>query len=654
MNRTIANDRYTLVRILGGGGMGEVYLVRDENLGREVALKILRQQYARDVQFVERFEREARSAASLNHPNIVQIYDRGRSEDGSYYIVMEHVPGGTLKDLIVRQGNLDPDEAVRLASQVAEALGTAHAAGVVHRDIKPQNVLLTADGDVKVADFGVARAAEAGTISDSGVVVGTANYMSPEQAMGDPVGPAGDLYSLGVVIYEMLTGEVPFEADSAISVAMKHITEPPRPPRELNPLVPEALDAVVVKLLAKRPEDRHGSAQEAAADLRRAARFPVADGAETQRLAAPVAFPGGANGSLRKFSRRKPWWIPVLLAVLVTLLAVAGVVLSRGGFDGPVVGSLDGAAEEAKQALGVGRGEVPEVVGLDEEEARKRLADQGFGISIERRTSAAGDRGKVLQQSVPGGKEVERGSRIVLAVGDGPRTVKAPDLSGLTASEAERHLEEAGLKPGGRDRVPSHDVPEGEISGQDPPPDKEVKSGTKVNLIVSSGPPENERIEVPKVRGMSVDEALTVLRGAGFEVAGKKIEASPRPAGTILRTDPPAGAAKKSGTPVFLIVSGGPASHSGGGANPAPPIGNSAPSSATSSASATPAPSSGTSSSAPSSASASASPSASASASPSASASASAPPSAVDSASASSSASSQPGGLEENEGTEGD
>ncbi|MBA3790187.1 MAG: serine/threonine protein kinase, partial [Rubrobacter sp.] len=219
MERITIDDRYAVSRLLGSGGMGKVYLARDEDLDRDVALKVLREQYAEDEGFVERFEREAKSAASLNHLNVVAVYDRGRSEDGSYYIVMEYVPGGTLKDRVLREGALDPGEAVRVVAQVADALGVAHEAGVVHRDVKPQNVLLTVSGDAKVADFGIARAAHATTITESGLVLGTANYMSPEQAMGDPVGPAGDLYSLGVVLYEMLTGEVPFEADSAVGVA---------------------------------------------------------------------------------------------------------------------------------------------------------------------------------------------------------------------------------------------------------------------------------------------------------------------------------------------------------------------------------------------------------------------------------------------------
>ena len=269
MEPTILDNRYAVSSLLGGGGMGKVFLARDRVLDRDVALKVLRDQYAQDEEFVGRFEREAKAAASLNYPNIVSVYDRGTAADGTYYIAMEYVPGGTLKDRILKEGAMQTAEAVRLASQVADALGVAHARGMVHRDIKPQNVLLTADGDAKVADFGIARAASETTISNSSLVLGTAKYMSPEQATGEPVGPASDLYSLGVVLYEMLTGEVPFEADSEVDVAMKHVTEPPRPPKEKNPSVPEALNVVAMKLLEKKPEDRYPGAAELVADLSR-------------------------------------------------------------------------------------------------------------------------------------------------------------------------------------------------------------------------------------------------------------------------------------------------------------------------------------------------------------------------------------------------
>ena len=246
MRQGTLDDRYALVNPLGGGGMAVVFLAHDRVLTRNVALKVLRQEYAQDDEFVERFRREAISAAALSHPNIVPVYDRGETEDGRYYIAMEYVSGGTLKERIDRDGPLAPRVAVLVASQVAEALGVAHDRGIIHRDVKPRNILVSESGDVKVADFGIARAASASAISRTEDMLGTARYMSPEQAMGEPVGPASDLYSLGVVFYEMLTGRVPFDAELPVALAMKHVNEPPRPPKELNPEIPERINALVL------------------------------------------------------------------------------------------------------------------------------------------------------------------------------------------------------------------------------------------------------------------------------------------------------------------------------------------------------------------------------------------------------------------------
>jgi serine/threonine-protein kinase len=366
--------------------------------------------------------------------------------------------------------------------------------------------LLAADGDAKVADFGVARAASETSLSDSSLVLGTAKYMSPEQAMGDPVGPESDLYSLGVVLYEMLTGEVPFEADSAVGLAMKHVNEPPRPPKEKNPAVPEALNAVAMKLLEKKPEDRYPGAAELVADLLRVGEglppvfaAPAAAGIvtpqteQTEPVAAPtpVGVPGGSDGVRRNFTRswaRRRRALLLLCAALVALLVLAGLGLLRG-LGGPVVGSLAKAAEEAEQTLGVGEGEVPKVVGLTEEEARGRLGEEGFGVAVERQESSQKEKGEVLEQSVTVGKEVQRGSRIALAVGGGPRIVQAPRLVGLRPARAEKRLEEAGLELGERKEAPSVGVPAGEVAAQDPPRGEAAKRGTEVDLTISSGPP---------------------------------------------------------------------------------------------------------------------------------------------------------------------
>ncbi|MDQ5809944.1 MAG: protein kinase, partial [Actinomycetota bacterium] len=235
----LVDNRYRIVQPLGNGGMAEVYLAHDDILDRDVALKVMSGRYAGDEEFVERFKREAQSAAALSHPNIVSIFDRGAAEDGTYYIAMEYLPGGTLKDRITKRGAIPPRTAAAVALQIAGALCAAHERGVIHRDIKPHNILITESGDVKVTDFGIARAASSSTMTRTGSILGTAHYISPEQAMGEPVGPASDLYSLGVVLYEMLTGELPFDAETPLGIAMKHVSGHLRPPKEVNPQVPE-------------------------------------------------------------------------------------------------------------------------------------------------------------------------------------------------------------------------------------------------------------------------------------------------------------------------------------------------------------------------------------------------------------------------------
>jgi len=286
--RELLSNRYRIGEPLGGGMAADVYLARDELLERDIAVKVLRPQYANDKEFVERFRREAKSAASLSHPNIVSIHDRGETEDGTYYIVMEYLPRGTLKERIVRKGPLAPDAAIGLAIQIAEALKAAHEKGVIHRDIKPQNVLVSGSGDVKVADFGIARAASASTLTRTGHVLGSLPYMSPEQATGNPVGSHSDLYSLGVVLYEMLTGELPFEAQDPMGVLMKHVNGLPRSPKEVNPEVPEGLSVVTTRLLAKDPTDRYPSAAELIDELGRVRKGWRPTSATTKVLRRPV------------------------------------------------------------------------------------------------------------------------------------------------------------------------------------------------------------------------------------------------------------------------------------------------------------------------------------------------------------------------------
>ena len=332
MLRNVVDGRYVLAESLGSGGMAEVYLAHDEVLARDVALKVLRSQYVRDEEFAERFRREARSAASLSHPNIVQVYDRGETEDGTCYIAMEYVSGGTLKKRIEEKGPFEPRKAAAVAAQIADALGEAHEHGVIHRDIKPQNVLVTSSGDLKVTDFGIARAASAVTISVTNAIFGTAGYISPEQALGEPVSPASDLYSLGVILYEMLTGELPYTADNPMAVCMKHVTEQLRPPRRLNPAIPEEIDAVVVKLLAKDPADRYGSAAELLADLERVrhGHFP-AHGIRVETTTQPREPQAAPRRGARPRRRRVSRALTVAAAAMLALLGTVMLGLSQEG-----------------------------------------------------------------------------------------------------------------------------------------------------------------------------------------------------------------------------------------------------------------------------------------------------------------------------------
>src|SRR5919112_2083536 len=434
VQRTVVDSRYTLVEPLGSGGKAEVYLAHDEVLDREVALKILRGQYADDEEFVERFRREAQSAAGLSRANIVSIYDRGRSEDGAYYIAMEYVPRGTLKDRISRDGALEPGLAAGVALQISDALHAAHENGVIHRDIKPQNILVTKTGDVKVTDFGIARATSS-PLTATSAVLGTAGYMSPEQAMGKPVGPQSDLYSLGVVLYEMLTGDIPYRAESPIAQAMMHVNEPPRSPREVNPEVPELLDTLILKLLAKDPEDRYPSASALANDVERirSGRSPAAVAAKTTaEMAAPLPpLPAAPGGRTAKTSVRLPVAPPT---------GTPGRGRRRGGPRAALIALLLGFAliGGLLYALGLFEGFDPTGLGGPEDQ------------------SGAGSR------------------------------VQVPNLHWSTTAETD--LADANLVLGQRYEVSSDTVPTNVVIYSDPAEETEVEEGSTVDIYVSTGP----------------------------------------------------------------------------------------------------------------------------------------------------------------------
>ncbi|HWS81159.1 MAG TPA: Stk1 family PASTA domain-containing Ser/Thr kinase [Rubrobacter sp.] len=449
--RTVLDDRYDVVRPLGSGGMGEVYLARDRVLGRDVALKVLRRQYAGDDEFAERFKREAMSAASLSHPNIVQVYDRGETEEGASYIAMEYVPGGTLKERISREGPLEAADAAGVVAQVAGALGAAHDRGMVHRDVKPQNVLLTARGGAKVADFGIARAGSSATISRTGSVLGTAGYMSPEQALGKPATPKSDLYSLGVVLYEALTGELPYTADNPIAVSMKHVNEPLRPPIELNPRIPRGMNAIVTKLLAKDPEDRYADADVLAEDLWRVNRGlkPVSAGVlrkreqitqrnapASQNVTNKMHRPRPGPVAYRR-RRRLPWLLIALAAILFTLGTLGGVQAVLG--PDATAGWFDVfQGEQRPPGQPAGQVEVPEVDGLPRSLAQKRLTDAGLAVGqVSSFPSDSVAAGRVIEPGIAAGTPVDPGTDVNLTISSGAQPSSSASSSASAQSSPE-------------------------------------------------------------------------------------------------------------------------------------------------------------------------------------------------------------------------
>ena len=451
--KTILDNRYDVIRPLGSGGMGEVYLARDRVLGRDVALKVLRRQYAGDAEFAERFKREAMSAASLSHPNIVQVYDRGETEEKASYIAMEYVPGGTLKERISREGPLEAAEAAAVGAQVAEALGAAHERGMVHRDIKPQNVLLTAGGGAKVADFGIARAGSSVTISRTGSVMGTAGYMSPEQALGKPATPKSDLYSLGVVLYETLTGELPYTADNPIAVSMKHVNEPLRPPIQLNPGIPYGMNALVTKLMAKDPEDRYSDAGELADDLLRVSRGlePAAAGLDGMQTPRPQRAAAVSSGPTREMPRPSPGpaptrrrrGLPWLLLALAALLLALGVLGSLQAVVGPdaMKGWFDafqGDEQSPGQPAAPATVKVPDVAGLTRGEAKQRLTDAGLEVGqVASFPSDSVAAGRVIKAGFEAGTPVEPGTKVNLTISSGPQ----PSSSASSSASAQLNPE---------------------------------------------------------------------------------------------------------------------------------------------------------------------------------------------------------------------
>src|SRR4051812_15736148 len=566
---TLFDGRYRIVRKLGSGGMANVYLAEDEDLGRRVAIKILNERYANDELFIERFRREAKSAAALSHPNIVSVYDRGEAE-GTYYIAMEVIEGRSLKELIMTRGPLPIAQALAYTHEMLEALRFAHRHGIIHRDIKPHNILI---GErLKVTDFGIARAG-ASQMTEAGSIMGTAQYLSPEQARGAPVTASSDLYSAAIVLYEMLTGKVPFTGDSAIEIAMKHLNDPPKPPSKIRPEIPEELDAVVLRALAKNPEDRYQTAEEFSEDLHRVeAGLPLApgtseaatallagaalmgDGGSTEVLAGTaVTTPGGpppppttrrppppyGPGYYDEPPKKRRRWVPWLLVLL--LLAAAGI---AGWYVFSQIQDQLAANEPVA---------VPNVVGLKEEAAVALIQDQGLDPEVQRAANPDVEKGRVFDQNPNPGTRIQKGDRVTLLVSTGPPKTSVPDVVGMNYGDAVQALNDVNLKA--TKHVVFSPKPVGKVIAQDPPAGDEVVEGTEIVLDVSQGA---KQVVVPSVVGMSEDNATTTLQQAGFVVSSTNAPSDSTPEGIVSDQSPDGGTQATKGSTVTITVSSGP------------------------------------------------------------------------------------------------
>jgi serine/threonine-protein kinase len=562
--------------------MADVWLADDSMLGRRVALKFLHERFAQDAQFVERFRREAQSAAGLQHPNVVGVYDRGET-DGRPWIAMEYVEGASLKDLIAH--GLTTGEAVEIIRQILQGTKFSHERGIIHRDLKPQNVLVDREGRARVADFGIARAG-ASEITATGSVLGTAQYLSPEQAQGLETGAPSDLYSIGVMLYEALTGRVPFDADSPVAVALKQISETPRRPSELNPQVPPALDAVVLRALAKDPANRFQTADEFIAALDAAEVDPSGGTA----LAAAVA-------ETPAFVDERPWWKrPWVIALAVLALLLAGVAvfaLTRPGADVRVPNVLGDPAQEAQEKIEAAGFEfaqlseptcspadtvteqdpqaaaeaeegstvtvtvslglsvnVPDVVGETERTATERLEDEQLLVTSTERASRTVDPGRVVSTQPPAGAEVDCESTVTIFVSKGANTITLPDLLGQQEEVARSQLERLGLIVNVDTR--DADEPEGIVIGQDPGPGSKLVRNDQVTLVVSTGA---GSVIVPDVVGQSEDSARASLadRGLSVDVVEQETDDSSDD-GRVLSQAPPPGSRVRSGDRVTIVV----------------------------------------------------------------------------------------------------
>ena len=535
----VLGERYELLDRIGSGGMADVFSARDRLLDRMVAVKVLHSQFANDASFVSRFQHEAQGAAKLSHPNIVSIYDVGE-DGGSHYIVMELVTGSTLKEKIASQGHLTVEESLRMAGCIASALEAAHAKGLVHCDIKPHNILIADNGSVKVADFGIARAVSSSAATFDGNVVGSVHYLSPEQAKGTSVTTKSDIYSLGVVLFEMLTGRVPFTGETPVSVALKQITDPVPSLRSFDPTIPMGVDAIVQRMMSKDPSMRP-SARDAVMMIREAqGRFapePVNDPYATQVLpAARVA--RAANQMENRDDTSKPLYKSKKFVFFLVIILIAGfftgAFLSFGKF---------WSSEEIV---------VPDVTGKQMALAKQILESKKLRVEVAETYDADVPAGEVVSQTPEAGTKVKEDRLVTIYVSKGGEEMSMPDLRSLTRESAEERLEKLGLKIGSVTERYS-DEKKGTVISQDPRAGSKIHKGQTVDLVISKGEKE-DKSSVPDVTGASLDSARSALAAAGYNVGSITEQVSSQHAGTVIRQSPGANSKAAKGTYINLVI----------------------------------------------------------------------------------------------------
>lgn len=546
MSLTTLDGRYQIALRIASGGMGEVFRARDVVLDRDVAIKVLHRSLAGDPGFIERFRREARAAAILNHPNIVAVYDWGAT-DGIYFMVMEFVRGQSVRELLSASGRLQPRQVTDVLLQVLSGLDHAHRQGIVHRDIKPENIMVTHEGVAKMADFGLARAYADSRVTQAGTVTGTAQYLAPEQIRGEPADPRTDLYSLGVVAYELLTGRVPFSGETSLAIAYKHLSERVPPPSKRVPSVPPGLDGWVASATEKERELRPESAAEARRDLEREAgdlppARPIAELARDQSSPGPEARSDGATTvtisralpprARRRRTRRR------LAGVLLALLALAG------------------AAWGTWTYLIPHYVHVPSVIGLSTNEAQARLEDEGLSVKLGKGVySSRYESGEVVRIDPPVGARIETGTRVTLTPSLGPEPVPVPPLEGLTLQKAENALARAHLELGRVRKAYSETVPKGQIIDQSVNAEENTPRGSAIDVTLSKGP---TPVPVPKVIGLTERRATAILERAGYTVATQEEFSDSVERGRVISQLPAARDLLAPGQAVTITVSLGP------------------------------------------------------------------------------------------------